>query len=139
MAAMFSMEITGRMYASLPPCRNRRMVRGTKMMRDTSLVTNMEEKNTPNTRNRDRGAIRSIFALRDTKGRSRFSCLKPSSTVSIMKRVPRVRQSTARSREASGGVMKRETAAASRDTVSISSFFRKRRIGFIYPPGIVFE
>ena len=49
-AAMFSIEITGRMYFSLPAARNRVMVSGTKMRSETSFVTNIDEKNTPNTK-----------------------------------------------------------------------------------------
>ena len=53
-AAIFSREITGRMKRSLSACFKRVIVRGTKIIRETSLVTNMEVKNTPNTRNRTR-------------------------------------------------------------------------------------
>ena len=124
MAAMFSMEITGRMYCSFPPSRNSRMVSGTKMISDTSLVTNMEEKNTPKTRKSDSEVIRFSRPARLTRGRRRFSCLKPSSTQSIISSVPSVCQSMSRTSCGEGGVMIRAMAAASRDRVSIISFFR---------------
>ena len=46
-AAMFSIEMTGSMHSSIPTLLKRRMVRGTNMMSDTSLVTNIDVKNTP--------------------------------------------------------------------------------------------
>ena len=127
MAAMFSMVRTGRMYLSLPPSRKSRMVTGTKMMRDTSLVTNIEEKNTPKMRNKLRVVIRLRSAARATRGRNTFSRLNPSSTHSIMRSVPSVRQSMSVSRCFVGGVMIRATAAASNDTVSMGSFFKNPR------------
>ena len=100
-------------------------------MRDTSLVTNMEEKNTPKTRNRERTDIRFRLDARDTRGRKTFSRLNPSSTLSIMNSVPKVRQSmSARSRFV-GGVMTSATAAASSDTASMGSFFRRDRTFFM--------
>ena len=94
------------------------------MISDTSLVTNMDVKNTPNTRNRDRVVIRFIREARRTTGSSTFSRLKPSRTHSIISRVPRVRQSMSRISCGVGGVTTRAIAAASTDRVSISSFFR---------------
>ena len=91
----------------------------------------MEEKKTPKTRNRDREAIRFRPPARLTRGRRRFSCLKPSRTHSIIRSVPRVRQSISRSSRGEGGVMTSAASAASRDSVSIISFFRKERIRFI--------
>ena len=44
MAAMFSMEMTGKMYFSLSPFLNKRIVRGTKIISDTSFVTNIDVK-----------------------------------------------------------------------------------------------
>ena len=107
------------------------MVSGTKMIRETSLVTNMEEKKTPKIRNREREAMRFRLPARLTSGRRTFSCLKPSSTHSIIRSVPRVRQSMFPTSSAEGGVMTIATAAASRDRVSIISFFRKPRTRFI--------
>ena len=131
MAAMFSMEITGRMYFSLPPLRKSRIVRGTKMISDTSLVTNMELKNTPKIRKRERLVIRFSPPASRTRGRRTFSCLKPSSTQSIIKRVPRVRQSMSFSSRAEGGVISRAIPAASSERVSISSFFKNPSSCFI--------
>jgi len=50
MAAMFSRLKTGRMYFSLLPALKRIIVSGTKIIRETSLVTNIEVKKTENTR-----------------------------------------------------------------------------------------
>ena len=94
------------------------------MIKLTSFVTNIDEKNTPNTRNRDRPAIVRIRPVRRSSGRNTFSCLNPSRTVSIIKSVPSVRQSIAFSRAFDGGVMSRETSAASTATGSIGSFLR---------------
>ena len=46
MAAMFSSVRTGIMNFSLPPFLNMKIVSGTKIMSETSFVTNIEEKNT---------------------------------------------------------------------------------------------
>ena len=131
MAAIFSMEMTGRIYFSFPPSRNSMMVSGTKMISDTSLVTNMEQKKTPKIRNREREVIRFRLDARPTRGRRTFSCLNPSRTHSIIRRVPRVCQSISSISCAEGGVMMRAIPAARRDNVSISSFFRKLNIFFI--------
>ena len=107
------------------------MVSGTKMISDTSLVTNMEQKKTPKIRNRDREVIRFRLEASPTRGRRTFSCLNPSRTHSIIRSVPRVCQSISRISCAEGGVMISAIPAARRDSVSISSFFRKLRILFI--------
>jgi hypothetical protein len=89
------------------------------------LVTNIEVKKTPKIRKSDRDVIRLSREATPASGRSTFSRLKPSSTQSIIRSVPRVRQSMSRSRAFVGGVMISAAAAASRESVSISSFFRK--------------
>ena len=100
------------------------MVIGTKTIRDTSFVTNMEEKKTPNTRKRDSPATVPIRPVSLSSGRKTFSCLNPSKTVSIMNSVPRVRQSIFSSSAADGGVMISEIRAASAATGSMGSFLR---------------
>ena len=122
MAAMFSIEMIGRMHSSLLTLLKRRIVSGTKMMSDTSLVTNIEVKNTPNMRKSERLAIVENPELSLRRGRNRSSCLKPSRTVSIMKSIPRVCQSMAKIRFLDGGVMKSDMTAARSDTGSIGSF-----------------
>ena len=107
------------------------MVRGTKMMRDTSLVTNMLEKNTPNTRKKLSPNMVENFSVSRRTGRNRFSCLKPSSTLSSINRVARVFQSMAFTRSALGGVITSDTSAAATLTTSIASFFRKEMTVFI--------
>ena len=129
-AAIFSIDITGRMYFSLFPALNRMMVSGTKMISDTSLVTNMDEKNTQQIRKNDSPLMVVKRPAKRMKGRKMFSCLKPSSTVSIMNSVPRVRQSMEEMSERSGGVMKNDITAARTARVSIISFFRKSMIFF---------
>ena len=131
MAAMFSMEITGRMYFSLPPPRKVIMVSGTKIISETSLVTNMEVKNTPKIKNSESAVMRLSPEAKRTMGISTFSCLKPSSTQSIISRVPRVCQSMSRSSCVLGGVMNSAAIAAAADTVSMSSFLRNPVIVFI--------
>ena len=95
---------------------------GTNTISETSLVTNMDVKNTPNTRNSDSPAMVPMRPVRRSTGRNTFSCLNPSSTVSIMNSVPSVRQSMAESRAFDGGVISRESAAASSATGSMGSF-----------------
>ena len=133
-AAIFSIEITGSIYFSLSPPLKSSMVRGTNMIRDTSLVTNMDVKNTPKIRNRERVSMVEKRALSMIRGLKIFSCLKPSSTQSIMSSVPRVLQSTADKSAGEGGVIKSDITAASSDTVSIASFFRNSTMpeAFIY-------
>ena len=131
MAAMFSIEITGSMHSSLLSSLNTRIVRGTKIIRDTSFVTNIEVKNTPKMKNKESVAIVLKFELNLIRGLKRLSCLKPSKTVSIMKRVPRVCQSMFLSNPLSGGVIIKETKAAINETRSIGSFFIVSAIFFI--------
>lgn len=130
MAAMFSIEITGSMYFSLFPALNSMIVSGTKMISDTSFVTNIDEKNTQQIRKNDSpGMVMNRFAKR-MNGRKMFSCLKPSSTVSIMNSVPSVRQSMPESRSLLGGVMNIAMTAAASARVSIISFLKKAAIRF---------
>ena len=121
MAAMFSMLMIGRMKRSLPPARNSRMVSGTKMISDTSLVTNIDVKNTPKTRNSDRPTMVCIRRVSWISGRKMFSCLNPSSTVSIIKSVASVRQSMSDHSRTLGGVMNSAMTAAASDTNSMAS------------------
>ena len=111
------------------------------MMRETSLVTNMEEKNTENTRNRESPTMEPILPVSRIRGRKIFSFLKPSSTVSIMKSMARVCQSISARSVGLGGVISRETSAASRETDSIRSFLNSSAIFFIQATsqGILWE
>ena len=63
------------------------------------------------------------FAASFISGLKSFSCLNPSSTVSIIKRVPSVCQSIFLRRSGVGGVMNSDMRAAASDTSSIGSFF----------------
>ena len=120
---MFSIEITGNMHSSRLTPRNSMIVSGTKMISDTSLVTNMELKNTPKIRKSESPAMDLKLAASLISGLKSFSCLKPSSTVSIIKRVPSVCQSIFWIRSGVGGVMNSDMRAAASDTSSIGSFF----------------
>ena len=133
MAAMFWKVRTGRIYFSLPAALKSRIVSGTKMIRETSLVTIMEVKKTPKTRNRVRVVIRFIRAARQIRGRKMFSFLNPSRTHSIISSVPSVRQSISPSSRAEGGVMIIAATAASKDRVNIISRFKNPKIFFINP------
>ena len=137
MAAIFSMEITGRMYFSFCPLRNSRIVSGTKMISETSLVTNMDVKKTPKTRKRDSPVMLLKRVLNLIMGLKMFSFLKPSRTVSIMNRVPKVRQSMFRTSAMLGFVISIDTRAAIIASVSIISFLKNCRIFFM--PVIVLE
>ena len=131
-AAMFSSEMTGRMKAFLPAPLNSRIVRGTKMISETSLVTNIDVKKTPNTRKSESDAMLLKRVLNLMMGLKMLSFLKPSRTVSIMNRVPRVRQSMLRMSVALGLVMTKDARAAMTESVSIISFLRNSRIFFIF-------
>ena len=133
MAAMFWNVSTGRIYFSFPAPLNSRIVSGTKMISETSLVTNMDVKKTPKTRKRVRVVMRCIREARRISGRKMFSFLNPSSTHSIIRSVPRVRQSISLSRRSEGGVMIMAAAAASSDRVSIISRLKKPSTFFINP------
>ena len=129
---MFSMEITGRIHSSrLTPLKSI-MVSGTKIIRDTSLVTNMELKKTPNIRKSESPAMDLKFALSFIRGLNSFSCLKPSKTVSIINRMPSVLQSMEESSAFDGGVNSSDTAAATTATGSIGSFFKNIISFFIF-------
>ena len=131
MAAIFSMEMTGRMYFSLSPARKSRIVSGTKIINDTSFVTNIEEKNTPKIKKSDKTAMLENFDVRRMIGRKMFSCLNPSSTINIIKSVPSVCQSMREKMSLLGGVIRNESSAARTESHSIGSFFKKVRIFFI--------
>ena len=94
------------------------------MISETSLVTNIEEKNTENTRNSDSPAMERMLPASPSSGRKMFSFLKPSSTVSIINSVPSVRQSISDSSSHDGGVIISAAIAARTDTVSIGSLFK---------------
>ena len=100
------------------------------MISDTSFVTNIEEKNTAKTRKKESPVIVDILPANLTTGVNMFSFLNPSRTRSIMKRVPKVRQSMSESKAFVGGVIKRAAAAAITDTVSMSSFFKNLNMVF---------
>lgn len=131
MAAMFSIEITGRIYCSHSPLLKSRIVSGTKIISETSFVTNIEVKNTPKIRNSESAVVVPSPDARFSTGRRTFSFLKPSRMQSIIKRVPRVRQSIPARKSALGGVIISPAAAARSDTVSIKSFFKKSRAFFM--------
>lgn len=61
-AAIFSIEMTGRIYGSFFAVRKRRIVSGTKTISDTSFVTNMEEKNTPKIKKNEIPTMEVIFS-----------------------------------------------------------------------------
>lgn len=124
-AAMFSKVSTGRMYFSLPPARNKIIVSGTKIIRDTSFVTNIDEKNTQNTKKMVRVLIRERFLVFLRSGAKMFSLLNPSRTVRSMKSVASVRQLMSCRSSIEGGVIKSEIAAARSDAESMISFLKR--------------
>lgn len=65
-----------------------------------------------------------IFAVLLRSGENIFSFLKPSRTESSINKVARVFQSIFSKSTIVGGVIKRETMAARRETESISSFLK---------------
>ena len=97
------------------------------MMSETSFVTNIDEKKTPKMRKSERDVMCLKCAARRTTGASTFSRLKPSSTVSIIRSVPSVRQSIDEMSRADGGVITSETMAASTESVSMGSLFKYSR------------
>ncbi len=127
-AAIFSRTRTGTVYFSLFPARKRIIVSGTKMMRETSFVTNMEEKNTEKTKKVVRPRIVFKWPVRCKRGRKMFSFLKPSRTESSIKSVASVRQFMSCKSRDDGGVIKSDAIAAARDTESMSSFLKRKRI-----------
>ena len=131
MAAMFSIEMTGRMYCSFPLFRKSIIVRGTKMISDTSFVTNIDVKKTQKTRKRERLLTERNLVLNLMSGLKMFSFLNPSRIVSIMNSVPSVRQSIFPGRSAVGGFRIMAETAAIIESRSMGSFFRKASIFFI--------
>jgi hypothetical protein len=99
------------------------MVSGTIMMSDTSFVTNMDVKNTPNIKNSDSLGIVLNLEASLTIGSNTFSRLKPSNTRSIINNTPKVRQSRFLNNSTDGGVINREMIAAISEIESIISFF----------------
>ena len=92
----------------------------------------MDVKKTPNTRKSESDAMLLKRVLNLMMGLKMLSFLKPSRTVSIMNRVPRVRQSMLRMSVALGLVMTKDARAAMTESVSIISFLKKSRIFFIF-------
>ena len=95
--------------------------------RSDVLARSEELKKTEKTRKRDSPTREPRLPASFKNGRNTFSCLKPSRMESIKKSVPSVRQSISARRRADGGVIKRATIAANRDTVSMGSFFSTGR------------
>ena len=131
MAAMFSIDMTGSINFSCPLPRNKMMVRGTKIIKETSFVTNIEVKNTPKIKNSESAVIVLKPAPSRMSGRKMFSFLKPSSTVSIIKSVPSVCQSIDFNNAAEGGVIKSDITAAITATKGMGSFFISEIIFFM--------
>ena len=92
----------------------------------------IDVKNTPKIRNKESVVMLLNFLLKLMTGSKMFSCLKPSSTQSIIKRVPSVCQSISFMSALVGGVINKETTAAKTATVSIISFFKKFNTFFMY-------
>ncbi len=100
------------------------------MISDTSLVTNMDVKKTPNIRKRERATIVFNLEASPMTGRRTFSFLNPSRTQSIIRSMPRVCQSMSFISPHVGGVIKSEMIAAMTARVSINSFFKNPSIFF---------
>ena len=90
---MFSSVRTGSMNFSLFPALNKIIVNGTNMIRETSLVTNMDVKNTLKTKKNVSAIIEPSLLVFRRSGENMFSFLKPSSVLRSMKSVARVFQS----------------------------------------------
>ena len=123
-AAMFSKVRTGRMYFSAREARNKIIVSGTKIMSETSFVTNIDEKKTQKTKKKVSARIDEMFFVFRRIGSKIFSLLKPSSTESSIKSVASVRQLMSEKSAREGGVIKSETAAATSETESMMSFLK---------------
>ena len=102
------------------------IVKGTKIISETSFVMNIEEKNTQKTKKKERLVIPPIFSVIFNRGLKIRSFLNPSRTVNNMKRVARVLQSISCRSFNCGGVMKREMTAAKSDTESMISFLKTK-------------
>ena len=107
------------------------IVRGTKIIRETSFVTNIEVKNTAKTKKKVRPFMDLRRLVRFKRGLKIFSFLKPSRTVKSIKRVQRVFQSIEERRSFEGGVIKSEIRAARSETESIMSFLNRALVLFI--------
>ena len=129
-AAIFSIASSGKIYFSFFAARKRKIVSGTNMMSDTSFVTNIEVKNTPNTKNSPSPTADFILPARRIIGLKIFSFLNPSSTVSIKKSVPRVRQSISPSRLTLGRTTHTTMRAATTATHTIASRFTVSKKSF---------
>ncbi len=100
------------------------IVSGTKIISETSFVTNIEERKTEYTKKQVKNFIelkREVFCK---SGEKIFSFLKPSKTESSIKSVARVFQSIWCKSSLLGGVIKSETIAAISETESIISFLK---------------
>jgi len=124
-AAIFSKVRTGRIKHSFWLCLNKIIVSGTKIMRDTSFVTNIELKKTPKTKKIVRNLIDDNFRAFLKTGSKISSLLKPSRTVRSIKRVASVLQFMSDKSSFEGGVIKSEIRAARRATESIMSFLKR--------------
>ena len=107
------------------------IVRGTKIISETSFVTNIEVRNTAKTKKKVRPFMDLRRLVRFKSGLKIFSFLKPSRTVKSIKRVHKVFQSIEESRSFEGGVIKREITAARSETESIMSFLNRALVLFI--------
>ena len=129
-AAMFSIARSGKIYFSFFAARNRNIVSGTNIMSDTSFVTNIDVKNTANTRNSPSPTADFILPARRIIGLKMFSFLNPSSTVSIKNSVPSVRQSISFKIVDEGRTTHTTTKAASIATHTIASFLTPSKKSF---------
>ena len=125
---MFSSVRTGSMNFSLFPALNKIIVNGTNMIRETSLVTNMDVKNTLKTKKNVSAIIEPSLLVFRRSGENMFSFLKPSSVLRSMKSVARVFQSIDERRFFDGGVMNNDAIAAMRATESMSSFLKNASV-----------
>ena len=104
------------------------IVRGTKIISETSFVTNIEVRNTAKTKKAVRPFMDLRRLVRFKSGLKIFSFLKPSRTVKSIKSVQRVFQSIEERRSFEGGVIKSEIRAASRETDIIMSFLKRAAV-----------
>ena len=104
------------------------IVIGTKIIKETSFVTNIDEKNTLKTKKKVRPVIPPILLVIFNRGSKICSFLKPSKTLNNINKVARVFQSISCRSFNCGGVIKSETIAAKSDTESMISFLKMKAI-----------
>ena len=124
-AAMFSKVSTGIKYFSLSPALKIIIVSGTKIISETSFVTNIDERKTEKTRKQEIEKIELSLLVCLKTGLKISSLLKPSRTVKSIKSVARVFQSMSRRIAFDGGVIKNDTITTASETESMISFFRR--------------